>query len=214
MAALRQLISLILLSVNFLDLSRAGTRMLEPPSRASLWRYGYNTPRNNWDDMTDCGGYERHHIKNGGNCGVCGDASDEPTPRRHEAGGELSPNPTPVKAFETGSYLTVVMETSSSLFGHFEFRLCNISHNMETPSQNCFDQTQLTILESELGTEYQIGSRQGIHVLNLRLPTGVVCSHCIVQWTHKTGFTTNQESCLTCPGGESKCRACKGCGNQ
>ncbi|KAI8785756.1 mucin-5AC, partial [Biomphalaria glabrata] len=35
-----------------------GTRMLEPPSRASLWRYGYNTPTNLYDDKTNCGGYD------------------------------------------------------------------------------------------------------------------------------------------------------------
>ncbi|BFZ14244.1 hypothetical protein BsWGS_17283 [Bradybaena similaris] len=214
MADCRALICLILFAGSFLALSRAGTRMLDPPSRASLWRYGYNTPRNTFDDKTDCGGYERHYIQNGGNCGVCGDPIDEPTPRRHEGGGEYSPNPTPVRAFESGSYATVVMETSSSLFGKFEFRLCNISSNMETPEQSCFDQNLLPVLESEQGTEYQIGSRQGIHVLNLQLPEGMVCRHCILQWAHKTGFTTNPETCVTCPGGESKCHACKGCGNQ
>lgn len=32
-------------------------RLIEPPSRASMWRYGYNTPVNYLDNQLFCGGY-------------------------------------------------------------------------------------------------------------------------------------------------------------
>ena len=32
-------------------------RLIEPPSRASMWRYGYDTPVNYADNQMFCGGY-------------------------------------------------------------------------------------------------------------------------------------------------------------
>lgn len=51
-------------------------RLIEPPSRASAWRYGFDTPHNYNDHELYCGGYTRQWVKNGGNCGVCGDPWD------------------------------------------------------------------------------------------------------------------------------------------
>lgn len=51
-------------------------RLIEPPSRASAWRYGFNTPHNYNDHELYCGGFTRQWVKNEGRCGVCGDAWD------------------------------------------------------------------------------------------------------------------------------------------
>ncbi|KAK0055793.1 hypothetical protein Bpfe_014859 [Biomphalaria pfeifferi] len=182
--------------------------MLEPPSRASLWRYGYNTPTNLYDDKTNCGGYDVHYNLNNGNCGVCGDPTNQAKPRDHEAGGQFSPSPTPVRVYKKGGYITVVMETTGTLFGRFE------ANSMETPEQSCFDKNLLTILESEQGTGYIVGSKQGIHTLNIQLPNSLTCPHCILQWRHVTGFMTSQDTCYKCSNGEQRCHVCLGCGKQ
>ena len=53
-------------------------RLIEPPSRATMWRYGFNTPPNYNDHELYCGGYTRQWQSNGGKCGICGDAWDLP----------------------------------------------------------------------------------------------------------------------------------------
>ena len=62
-------------------------RMMDPPQRGSMWRVGYDVPKD-YNDMSGyCGGI--HHLweVNGGKCGVCGDPWDQ-VPRDHEPGGK------------------------------------------------------------------------------------------------------------------------------
>ena len=81
-------------------------RLLEPPSRASMWRMGFDAPQNFDDDQTYCGwaklqwtvtnlfwqsiwcacssGWGVQWNDYGGRCGICGDAWGD-FPREHEA---------------------------------------------------------------------------------------------------------------------------------
>lgn len=45
-------------------------RLIEPPSRASAWRYGFDTPPNYNDHELYCGGYTTQWKKNSGKCGM------------------------------------------------------------------------------------------------------------------------------------------------
>lgn len=38
--------------------AEGGSRMVEPPTRSSLWRYGFGTPVNFYDDDVNCGGFQ------------------------------------------------------------------------------------------------------------------------------------------------------------
>lgn len=58
-------------------------RLIEPPSRATMWRYGFDTPPNYNDHELYCGGYSRQWQNNGGKCGICGDAWDMPKVGSH-----------------------------------------------------------------------------------------------------------------------------------
>ena len=63
-------------------------RLRQPPSRSTMWRYGFDTPTNVNDHESNCGGYGRQWSQNQGLCGVCGDAYDLPQPRPGELGGQ------------------------------------------------------------------------------------------------------------------------------
>ena len=63
-------------------------RLMEPPSRASMWRVGFPTPRDVDDNQSYCGGYGVQYGTNGGKCGICGDPWHE-NPRAHEAPGGI-----------------------------------------------------------------------------------------------------------------------------
>ena len=53
------------------SLVQAHGRMLDPPQRGSMWRFGFDVPPN-YNDMSNyCGGLNRQWDVNGGKCGVC-----------------------------------------------------------------------------------------------------------------------------------------------
>ena len=62
---------------NILTLIKGHGRLIEPPSRSTMWRYGFNNPPNFNDHEIYCGGFTRQWQTNQGRCGVCGDPYDE-----------------------------------------------------------------------------------------------------------------------------------------
>lgn len=67
---------LVLLGLFFFSDVLGHGRLIEPPSRASMWRYGFKTPHNYNDHELYCGGYTRQWQRNNGKCGICGDPWD------------------------------------------------------------------------------------------------------------------------------------------
>ncbi|XP_076438798.1 uncharacterized protein LOC143277782 [Babylonia areolata] len=190
-----------------------GSRLVEPPARSSLWRYGFGTPVDFQDDHVNCGGFDRQHGQNGGRCGVCGDPWDEPPPRKYEAGNVTTLNPRPVRVYHMGGDIPVVIDSAAYLLGQYEFRLCQLNSSEDTPDQSCFDASPLPIRESDLGLNYRIGQAGGLVSLHLVLPENFTCLHCILQWRHVTGNRMNKDTCVQC-GSQLQCTYCQGCGQQ
>lgn len=65
-------------------------RLMLPPARNAMWRFGFPNPVNYNDNELFCGGYAVQWEQNLGKCGVCGDAYHVQTPRPHEAGGDYA----------------------------------------------------------------------------------------------------------------------------
>lgn len=91
-------------------------RMIEPPSRASAWRYGFNTPPNYNDHELYCGGFTHQWQKNDGKCGECGDPWDSPTPRGHEYGGKWGQGVI-VRKYNPGTEILLRIELTASHMG-------------------------------------------------------------------------------------------------
>lgn len=68
-----QFILMIGMLMHAIDVCNGHGRLIEPPSRSSAFRYGFQTPPNYNDHELYCGGFTRQQ-KNGGKCGECGDA--------------------------------------------------------------------------------------------------------------------------------------------
>ena len=89
--------------------------------------------------------------------------------------------------------------------GFFEFRLCADKKNAnELSTDECFNKN---LLEFEDGTtRYILGSSPGSSIgpvnFRLRLPVGVSCQYCVLQWWWKTASNNNG------------CGSNVGCGNQ
>ncbi|GBP08959.1 hypothetical protein EVAR_78324_1 [Eumeta japonica] len=184
--------------------ARAHGRVLQPPGRASAWRSGFPSDPNYDDDGLNCGGFYHQWEVNGGKCGICGDAYDLAEPRSHELGGRYGQGFI-VEHYEAGSVFEATIELSAYHRGYWEFRICPDPLDND---QECFD-NYLVELENGDTKYYPIGSAK--YNLNYRLPAGLECEHCVLQWKYTAGnnwgVCANGTQGLGC-GNQEEFRAC------
>ncbi|KAK2720990.1 hypothetical protein QYM36_004768, partial [Artemia franciscana] len=180
-------------------------RLFDPPSRASAWRVGFRTPPDTNDMEGFCGGYERQWLVNKGKCGICGDPFDENI-KPHEAPGGIYATGTIVRTYAEGQVIPVTIQITAVHKGYYEFRLCpNVDPNRDPP-QECFDQFPLEFVGGTTGGKFYVTTLpSGTYKAQLKLPSGVSCSRCIIQWNYITGNRWG-----ICEGGKGQL----GCGPQ
>ncbi|XP_053669317.1 uncharacterized protein LOC128719713 [Anopheles marshallii] len=182
--------ALFLLIASNVELCSGHGRLIEPPSRASAWRYGFSTPPNYNDHELYCGGFNRQWQKNEGKCGECGDPFDAPLPRPHEFGGKWGQGVI-VRRYKPGSTITLRVELTASHMGYFEFRICD---NVQA-KQDCLDKHLMRIVSgtpsiphpNDLKTRFYPRNGSRIYDMKAELPTDLNCSNCVVQWKYVAG---------------------------
>ena len=154
-----------------------------------------------------CCGVQTQWKANGGKCGVCGDPWNSPEPRDHELGGRYASGVI-VRRYRRGDVVHVVIELTAAHGGYFEFRVCPIKHLSPTnsstsavprdPSSGCLDRNVLQVLGGSSGGKivssrrYVVGPRAArMHAVDVRLPPGLQCKHCLFQWKYHTGKYRN-----------------------
>ncbi|XP_011204422.2 uncharacterized protein LOC105226973 [Bactrocera dorsalis] len=165
-------------------------RLIEPPSRATAWRYGFQTPPNYNDHELYCGGFTRQWKQNNGKCGECGDAWDLPKPRPHESGGFWGKGVI-VRKYSSESVMLIRVELTASHMGYFEFRICSQPYEQ----QECFDQHLLKVesgfpsqsISTDLETRFYPRNGSLIYNVKVQLPKGLNCNHCVLQWRYIAG---------------------------
>ncbi|KAK4030565.1 Uncharacterized protein APZ42_023344 [Daphnia magna] len=162
-------------------------RLMNPPSRNAMWRFGFPNPVDVKDNELWCGGVKVLWDVNGGKCGVCGDPWNEPQPRPHEIGGYFA-NGLLGRRYTPGQVIDIEIELTSNHKGHFELRLCPLlgylTANNET--DDCFEKYPL-YLEGQSTYQFLIPDDSERHVVfkyRVKLPNQVTCTHCIIQWIH------------------------------
>ncbi|XP_005092248.1 uncharacterized protein LOC101851710 [Aplysia californica] len=195
------ILQIVTLATVLLVQVRGHGRLIEPPSRSSMWRYRFDNPVNYDDNQLYCGGYDHQWRVNQGRCGVCGDPYDGP--RENEAGGTFA-NGIIVRQYQEGDIINVKVQLTKSHLGWFEFRLCPNNNVNRAVTQECLDSN---LLESPNGfTRYNVRSWDAmVHSLKVRLPRGVTCTQCVLQWKYNAGNNVDCDSNGNC---------CKGCGPQ
>lgn len=113
-------------------------RLTEPPSRASAWRYGFNTPKDYNDNEGFCGGFAYQWQQANGRCGICGDGWFE-NPRQHEAPGGRFATGTIVRSYTEGQMIKARIQITANHAGSFTFKLCANDNPNQDPTQDCFD---------------------------------------------------------------------------
>jgi hypothetical protein len=136
----------------------------------------------------------------GTNCGVCGDPLSQAQPRDNEMGGKYE-NGIITGTYTAGQTIDVEVDLNAAHLGAMEWRLCT---NPATETQNCFNQHVLQLANGS-GTKLPVDKGPGWYKTQVKLPAGVTCGHCIIQWNYRAGNNYGE-----CPDGSSKL----GCGPQ
>nr|XP_015836356.1 PREDICTED: uncharacterized protein LOC661801 isoform X1 [Tribolium castaneum] len=197
---------LAFLFVFFLPRISGHGRLIDPPSRASAWRYGFDTPHNYNDHELYCGGFTRQWVKNEGKCGVCGDAWDSKIPRAHEFGGTYGQGVI-VRKYTAGSVINIRVELTANHFGYFTFAVCP---DFKRATQKCLDKHVLKLVKPQEGVDHHHSTRyypkegNKVYEMKYRLPKAT-CDHCLFQWRYIAGNNWG-----TCPNGTGAV----GCGPQ
>ncbi|XP_076438822.1 uncharacterized protein LOC143277804 [Babylonia areolata] len=177
-------------------------RLLEPPGRSSMWRVGFNTPKNYNDNALFCGGFSNQYERQGGRCGVCGDPYQGP--RENEAGGKYATG-TITRKFVQGQAILVTVEVTANHLGWFEFKLCPNNNPLKAATPECLNRHVLQ-LDDGSGSKLYIGTKVGKVDVKVRLPDDVTCSQCVLQWRWHTGNSYGADP--------RNGQWCLGCGNQ
>ena len=112
--------------------------MIDPPSRSSAFRYGFNTPADYDDTQGYCGGFAYQYASpQNGRCGICGDPWSGA--RTHEAPGGKFATGTITKSYSPGQTIKVKIQITANHWGKFTFKLCKNNNPRRDPSQGCFD---------------------------------------------------------------------------
>lgn len=168
-------------------------RLLEPPARSSMWRLGFNTPKNYNDNQLNCGGFMNQYLYQNGKCGVCGDPYQGP--KENEAGGRYATG-TIARSYKPGQVIDATVEVTADHKGWFEFRLCPNN----TVTFECLNQHLLTVVGS--GTRFANQGGVGMKRLQIQLPDGLQCSQCVLQWKwhagNNYGVDPNGQGCIGC----------------
>ncbi|KAK2167115.1 hypothetical protein LSH36_32g20072 [Paralvinella palmiformis] len=197
----------VVLVVTSFRASSGHGRLLEPPSRSSLWRFPNQFPGAvpNYDDNgLNCGGRSYQHFSVDGNCGICGDKwiKGSNVHRPHEAGGKYAKGII-TRHYGNSDVINVTIQVTASHKGYFEFRICPNNDVTKPATQDCLNGHLLSLEDGS--TKFYYGAKTGFYHMRVRLPGNVVCSQCVFQWKWTTG-----NSWGVSPSGEG----CVGCGPQ
>lgn len=185
-------------------------RLIEPPSRATAWRYGFSLPANYNDHELYCGGFSRQHQRNKGRCGPCGDPWDLPQPRPHENGGAYGKGVI-VQSYRPDSDMEIGVELTANHRGYFEFRLCPLNQQKTPETDECFDRHLLTRSDGQGARFHPEPGTGTVSRVRYKLPANLECSRCVLQWRYVAGnnwgMCTNGTGRVGC-GSQEEFRSC------
>ena len=166
--------------------------LLDPPSRNTAWRFGFDNPKHFTDNELNCGGFSNQWNKNNGKCGVCGDPYEKKDPEFIVPGAYAKGIIT--KTYEMGQEIEVLVELTSNHRGYFVFRLGKIG----TPP---ITEEKLThVLKQPNGWKKWMltSNRNDKFRIKLKLPEGLTCDHCVLQWWYSAGNNWGCDGDGTC----------------
>lgn len=122
---------------------------------------------------------------NQGKCGICGDAWDLPEPRPNEDGGKFGKGIV-VRTYKSGQEFTATLNMVANHEGYFEFKLCPVQKGVKA-DQECLDRHPVHLADGSGDRWVLKPDKKGLMDVKLRLPEGLKCERCVLQWHWKCG---------------------------
>ncbi|KAK3713146.1 hypothetical protein QZH41_010058 [Actinostola sp. cb2023] len=172
----------VLIITSLVALGLGHGRMRDPDSRSSCWRsFANDCPAHYTDNELNCGGFNVQWNTNNGKCGVCGDPFHEDPPKYVHPGMYATGFIT--KTYRKGQDIAVQVKLTSNHLGRFKFSIGDIG----TPPMT--NEKLTHVLRTPSGeTWWKIPTRgNDLFTINLKLPSGLACNHCVLQWYYKAG---------------------------
>ena len=182
--------------LSFLTVVSGHGSVRDPPARNVL---------SNSDDCPDClnaGGVSVMYngVRSKARYGVCGDPWN--AKKDHEAGGKSAKGKI-TRTYKSGSTIAIKLSFSANHQGMMSFSICDLPDKRMTSSveralttQRCFNKNVLRRADNRGVYSFLKGNEDKL-VVKYKLPKGLKCKHCILQWKWVTG-----NSC--CPGNTPK----------
>jgi len=161
--------------------------LMNPAARNSMWRFGFDNPKNYNDNELFCGGFRHHWVINKGKCGICGDpygAKIQP----HMDGGRYAKNKLIAKTYKRGQVIEVSARLTTTHKGYFQFRIGNYDNSI--PKADKMGRLSGYLLKVVGGGDKFMlprGARAGVYSTKLQLPADLTCNRCVMQWTYRGG---------------------------
>lgn len=121
--------------------------------------------------------------------GVCGDAWNGP--KHHEAGGKFASPPKIAGRYKTGKTMTVRVVLTANHVGRWSLRLCPLADpSPRAETRQLTDACLKAVQRADGSGPYTyVPANVSTFVVKYRLPKGVSCKRCVLQWLYETGYT-------------------------
>ena len=100
------------------------------------------------------------------------------------------------RTYSMGETIETVAEITANHMGFFEYRVCPIYDNSVPANRTCFSRY---LLKNEAGeTRLPIGTGNEKFTNKVKLPVGLTCNYCVLQWRYHAGKDFfNSLPCIT-----------------
>ncbi|RWS01362.1 uncharacterized protein B4U79_04700, partial [Dinothrombium tinctorium] len=123
---------------------------------------------------------------NGGKCGICGDSYNGP--RRNELpDGIYARDLVITRSYREGSIIKAKVQITANHKGFFVFKICPAKSMDVEVTQECLDDNVLEIVGSNDEKYVLPTTKPKTFEVPLRLPPGLTCDRCVLQWTYIAG---------------------------
>ncbi len=86
-----------------------------------------------------------------------------------------------------GQVIDVKVEFIANHLGYFVFRVCPVTDENREVTQQCLNKHEL-IIHGTNSPRHHLRTRiQGVHKLRVKLPNGLSCNRCVLQWDYRSG---------------------------
>ena len=82
--------------------------------------------------------------------------------------------------------LDIDVELTANHIGYFEFRICPNNDPKKVATQECLDRYLLPLADGS-GTKVPVPSNKNRYQIAVKLPEGLTCTQCVLQWHYNTG---------------------------